>query len=80
MIVELTKEKLANHLFDSSRNKIMPLWDDLIVYPNQGTGSAGGIAEAFDRDISSTTELQINTYLTEEMKSVLDVFIKSIVK
>ena len=35
---------------------------------------AGGIAEAFYRDISATTELQINAYLTEEMKSVLDAF------
>lgn len=35
---------------------------------------AGGIAEAFYRDISSSTELQINAYLTEEMKLVLEVF------
>ena len=35
---------------------------------------AGGIAEAFYRDISSTTELQINAYLSEEMKSVLEAF------
>ena len=35
---------------------------------------AGGIAEAFYRDISSTTELQINAYLSEEMKSILVAF------
>jgi ADP-ribosylglycohydrolase len=35
---------------------------------------AGGIAEAFYRDVSSSTELQINAYLTEEMKIVLDAF------
>jgi glyoxylase-like metal-dependent hydrolase (beta-lactamase superfamily II)/rhodanese-related sulfurtransferase len=39
---ELTQEKLASYLFDSLRNKIMPLNDDLIVYPSHGAGSACG--------------------------------------
>lgn len=39
---DLTQEKLAGHLYDSLRNKIMPLSDDLIVYPNHGAGSACG--------------------------------------
>ncbi len=39
---ELTQEMLASHLFDSLRNKIMPLSDDLVVYPNHGAGSACG--------------------------------------
>ncbi|MBP5984460.1 MAG: MBL fold metallo-hydrolase [Fluviicola sp.] len=38
----LTQEILASNLFDSLRNKIMPLSDDLIVYPNHGAGSACG--------------------------------------
>ncbi len=38
----LTKEDLAAHLFDSLRNKIMPLEDELIVYPGHGAGSACG--------------------------------------
>ncbi|MCF2518300.1 rhodanese-like domain-containing protein [Dyadobacter sp. CY351] len=38
----LTQEKLAEHLFDSLRNKIMPLADDIIVYPAHGAGSACG--------------------------------------
>lgn len=42
VIAELTEEKLAGMLFDSLRNKIMPLSDDLIVYPNHGAGSACG--------------------------------------
>lgn len=42
VIEDLTEEKLAGHLFDSLRNKIMPLSDDLIVYPNHGAGSACG--------------------------------------
>ncbi|WP_370225579.1 rhodanese-like domain-containing protein [Mesoflavibacter sp.] len=39
---DLTQEKLAGYLYDSLRNKIMPLSDDLIVYPNHGAGSACG--------------------------------------
>ncbi len=42
VIEDLTEEKLASHLYDSLRNKIMPLSDDLIVYPNHGAGSACG--------------------------------------
>ncbi len=42
VVSELTEEKLAGHLYDSLRNKIMPLSDDLIVYPNHGAGSACG--------------------------------------
>jgi len=38
----LTREDLAGHLFDSLRNKIMPLADDVIVYPGHGAGSACG--------------------------------------
>jgi hydroxyacylglutathione hydrolase len=42
VIADLTEEKLAGYLYDSLRNKIMPLSDDLIVYPNHGAGSACG--------------------------------------
>ncbi|MBD80713.1 MAG: MBL fold metallo-hydrolase [Crocinitomicaceae bacterium] len=39
---DLSKEDLAGMLFDSLRNKIMPLGDDVLVYPNHGAGSACG--------------------------------------
>lgn len=39
---DLTQEKLASYLFDSLRNKIMTLPDELIVYPSHGAGSACG--------------------------------------
>jgi rhodanese-related sulfurtransferase len=42
VIADLTQDKLAAHLFDSLRTKILPLSDDLIVYPNHGAGSACG--------------------------------------
>lgn len=38
----LTKEDLAATLYDSLRNKIMPLADDIVVYPAHGAGSACG--------------------------------------
>ncbi|MBK8706270.1 MAG: MBL fold metallo-hydrolase [Saprospiraceae bacterium] len=39
---DLTREDLAGLLFDSLRNKIMPLGDEVIVYPGHGAGSACG--------------------------------------
>ncbi|WP_224491039.1 MBL fold metallo-hydrolase [Robertkochia flava] len=42
VVEDLTEEKLAGYLYESLRNKIMPLPDDLIVYPNHGAGSACG--------------------------------------
>lgn len=42
VVADLTEEKLAGYLYDSLRNKIMTLGDDLIVYPNHGAGSACG--------------------------------------
>lgn len=38
----MTQEQLAETLFDSLRNKIMPLNDDITVYPAHGAGSACG--------------------------------------
>lgn len=42
LVGELTQEVLASHLYDSLRNKIMTLPDDIIVYPSHGAGSACG--------------------------------------
>lgn len=39
---EITEEDLAGMLYDSLRNKIMPLGNDLLVYPGHGAGSACG--------------------------------------
>ena len=47
----LTKEDLAGWLFDSLRQKIMTLPDDVVVYPAHGAGSACGknmSSETFD--------------------------------
>jgi hydroxyacylglutathione hydrolase len=48
---DMTEADLAGHLFDSLRNKIMTLPDDIVVYPNHGAGSACGknmSSETFD--------------------------------
>jgi len=39
---DITENDLAGFLFDSLRNKVMPLADDVIVYPAHGAGSACG--------------------------------------
>ena len=39
---EITREDLAGFLFDSLRERIMPLNDNVIVYPGHGAGSACG--------------------------------------
>ncbi|WP_046756196.1 MBL fold metallo-hydrolase [Kordia jejudonensis] len=39
---KITVDDLASHLYDSLREKIMPLADDVIVYPAHGAGSACG--------------------------------------
>ena len=39
---DLSKEKLAEMLFDSLRSKIMPLEDNITLYPAHGAGSACG--------------------------------------
>lgn len=39
---EITKEDLAGFLYKSLRTKIMPLADDVIVYPAHGAGSSCG--------------------------------------
>lgn len=42
VVADLTQDKLARYLFHSLRSKIMPLSDDIIVYPAHGAGSACG--------------------------------------
>ncbi len=39
---DMTQEQLAETLFDSLRTKIMPLSDEITVYPGHGAGSACG--------------------------------------
>lgn len=74
----LTREKLASYLFQSLREKIMPLADDLIVYPAHGAGSACGknmSSETFDSlGNQKKTNYALNPDLSEEefIAQVLD--------
>ncbi|HRH50614.1 MAG TPA: MBL fold metallo-hydrolase [Panacibacter sp.] len=42
LVSDLTQDKLAGYLYNSLRTKIMPLANDIIVYPAHGAGSACG--------------------------------------
>jgi glyoxylase-like metal-dependent hydrolase (beta-lactamase superfamily II)/rhodanese-related sulfurtransferase len=70
VIEDLTQDKLARHLYHSLRNKIMPLSDDLIVYPNHGAGSACG--KNMSKETTDTlgnqkkTNYALNPELTED--------------
>tara|TARA_A100000164_G_scaffold67194_1_gene55824 strand:- start:2027 stop:3448 length:1422 start_codon:yes stop_codon:yes gene_type:complete len=55
----ITSEDLAGILFDSLRNKIMPLDDDIIVYPAHGAGSSCG--KNLSKETFSTLGVQKKT-------------------
>ncbi|MCP9768584.1 MBL fold metallo-hydrolase [Lacihabitans sp. LS3-19] len=74
----VTIEDLAGYLFDSLRNKIMTLPDDLIVYPAHGAGSACGknmSKETFDtlgNQKQTNYALRANMTREEFIKEVTD--------
>lgn len=64
---EVTPEFLAGHLFDSLRNKIMPLADDIIVYPGHGAGSACGKSMSKETTDTLGHQKQYNYALRADM-------------
>ena len=70
VVADLTQDKLARLLYHSLREKIMPLSDDLIVYPNHGAGSACG--KMMSKETTDTlgnqkrTNYALNPKLTED--------------
>ena len=72
----LTEEKLAGHMFDSLRNKIMPLGDDLIVYPAHGAGSACGKNLSSETSDTLGNQKETNYALNPEMSK--EAFIKEL--
>jgi glyoxylase-like metal-dependent hydrolase (beta-lactamase superfamily II)/rhodanese-related sulfurtransferase len=76
VVSELTEEKLAGHLYDSLRNKIMPLSDDLIVYPNHGAGSACG--KKMSKETSDTLGHQKKTNYALRPDMTKEAFIKEL--
>jgi glyoxylase-like metal-dependent hydrolase (beta-lactamase superfamily II)/rhodanese-related sulfurtransferase len=76
VIADLTEEKLAGYLYDSLRNKIMPLSDDLIVYPNHGAGSACGKNMSKETTDTLGHQKQVNYALNPKLSK--EEFIKEI--
>lgn len=72
----MTQEELAGILFDSLRSKILPLNDDIIVYPAHGAGSACG--KNMSKETSDTLGHQkaVNYALRADMTK--DEFVKEV--
>ena len=64
---KMTKEQLAETLFDSLRNKIMPLADDITVYPAHGAGSACGKKMMKQTVDTLGNQKKVNYALREDM-------------
>jgi glyoxylase-like metal-dependent hydrolase (beta-lactamase superfamily II)/rhodanese-related sulfurtransferase len=76
IVKDLTQDKLAGYLYDSLRNKIMPLSDDLIVYPNHGAGSACG--KNMSKETTDTLGNQKKTNYALRADMTKDEFIKEL--
>ncbi len=72
----MTKEELAGTLFDSLRNKILPLADDIIVYPAHGAGSSCG--KNMSKETSDTLGHQKETNYALRANMTREEFIKEV--
>ncbi len=72
----LTQEELAGLLFDSLRSKVMPLSDDIIVYPAHGAGSACG--KNMSKETSDTLGHQKKTNYALRADMSREAFIKEV--
>jgi len=75
-VANMTKEQLAGILFDSLRNKVMTLADDVIVYPAHGAGSACGKNLSKETIGSIGEQKQVNYALRANMTK--EEFIKEV--
>ena len=73
---ELTQDMLAGHLYDSLRNKIMPLADDITVYPAHGAGSACG--KNMSKETTDTLGNQKRTNYALRADMTKEAFIKEV--
>ena len=64
---ELTEDMLAGLLYDSLRNKIMPLANDIIVYPAHGAGSACGKNMSKETTDTLGNQKKVNYALRQDM-------------
>lgn len=73
---DMTQEELAGLLFDSLRKKIMPLPDEVIVYPAHGAGSACGKNMMKETVDTLGNQKKVNYALRADMKR--EEFIKEV--
>lgn len=73
---EMTKEDLAGMMYDSLRNKIMTLSEDIIVYPAHGAGSACGKNMSSETSDTLANQLQTNYALNPKLSK--DEFIEQV--
>lgn len=64
---DLTEADLAGHLYDSLRNKIMTLPDEVVVYPAHGAGSACGKNMSKERFDTLGNQKKFNYALRADM-------------
>jgi hydroxyacylglutathione hydrolase len=76
VIADLTQEKLAAHLYESLHNKILPLSNDLIIYPAHGAGSACG--KNMSKETSDTLGHQKETNYALRQGLTKEQFIKEL--
>ncbi len=72
----LTQEELAGLLFDSLRTKIMPLTDDITIYPAHGAGSACG--KNMSKETTDTLKHQKETNYALRANMTREEFIKEV--
>jgi glyoxylase-like metal-dependent hydrolase (beta-lactamase superfamily II)/rhodanese-related sulfurtransferase len=73
---EITPAILAGHLYDSLREKIMTLPDDIIVYPGHGAGSACG--KNMSKETTDTLGNQKKVNYALEASLTKEAFIKAV--
>jgi hydroxyacylglutathione hydrolase len=74
----ITSEELAGILYDSLRKKIMPLADNIIVYPAHGAGSACG--KNMSKETTDTLGSQKQTNYALRANMTKQEFIKEVTK
>jgi hydroxyacylglutathione hydrolase len=74
----MTQEELAELLYDSIRNKIMPLPDDIVVYPAHGAGSACG--KNMSKETTDTLLHQKTTNYALRANMTKDEFVREVLE
>jgi glyoxylase-like metal-dependent hydrolase (beta-lactamase superfamily II)/rhodanese-related sulfurtransferase len=77
VVADLTQVKLASYLYDSLRTKIMPLSDDITVYPAHGAGSACG--KNMSKETTDTLGNQKKTNYALRADMTKEEFIKEVI-